>query len=256
MNDEELQNSDDIQDQQTEVEGQVDAGAEQPEQQVSEDLILGKFENADQLAHGYQELERAFHGRRDKIKEEVLSELAAEHDSNVPESPGDYSMTAEYNGDTIEIPDTPMTAWFRDKAHTLGMDQEQFHEIAIEYMQMEQMQGPVWDDEAAQLGEHADMRHQRVDSWAKAHLSEDNYNTFAAIPASAAMIQTFEQLMEIGGEPQFKMVDSNSFQEELTSDDLKEMQNDPKYWRDHDPAFIAKVRNGFKQLSMKKHGTI
>jgi hypothetical protein len=30
------------------------------------------------------------------------------------------------------------------------------------------------------------------------------------------------------------------------------MQNDPKYWKDKDPAFIAKVRQGFAQYSRNK----
>ena len=231
----------------------VESPAEAPEQQTQE-LLLGKFETVDQLQNGYQELERAFHSRRDKIKDEVLNELASEHDSNVPESPGDYSMTADIDGETIEIPETPMTGWFRDKAHELGLDNDQFQQVALEYMQMEAMSGPAWDDEAAQLGEHAEMRLERVDSWAKKNLSDVAYDTFAAIPATAAMVQTFEELMELNGQPQFNMVDSNSFQESLSIDDLRSMQNDPRYWKDKDPAFIAKVRQGFKQVSLAKHG--
>lgn len=255
MSDEQLAQSDESQVEptadQTEV---VEPTVQEPEQQAQE-LILGKFETQEQLASGYQELERAFHSRRDKIKDEVLNELASEHDSNVPESPGDYSMVADINGESVEIPETPMTGWFRDKAHQLGLDQDQFQEVALEYMQMEAMSGPAWDDEAAQLGEHADMRLDRVDSWAKAHLSDAAYDTFAAIPATAAMIQTFEELMELNGQPQFMAMDSNSFQEELTQDDLRSMQNDPRYWRDRDPAFINKVQQGFKQVARKKYGT-
>ncbi len=34
----------------------------------------------------------------------------------------------------------------------------------------------------------------------------------------------------------------------LSEDSLKEMMRDPRYWRDHDPAVVGKVRDGFKKL--------
>lgn len=34
----------------------------------------------------------------------------------------------------------------------------------------------------------------------------------------------------------------------LSETGLREMMNDPRYWRDRDPAFAARVRNGFKAL--------
>ena len=255
MSDEKLATSDESQDQSPANETEAVEPAEKEPEQESQELILGKFETQEQLASGYQELERAFHSRRDKIKDEVLNELSVEHQANVPESPGDYSMVAEINGESIEIPETPMTNWFRDKAHDLGLGQDQFQQVALEYMQMEAMSGPAWENEAAELGEHADMRLERIDAWAKTNLSNDAYGTFAAIPATAAMVQTFEELMELNGQPQFAAMDSNSFQEELSQEDLRSMQNDPRYWRDRDPAFINKVQQGFRQVAMKKYGT-
>ena len=68
------------------------------------------------------------------------------------------------------------------------------------------------------------------------------------------MVQCFEELMELNGQPAFNMMESGSFQEEISEDDLKSMQNDPRYWRDKDPAFIQKVRAGFANLAAKKHG--
>ena len=34
-----------------------------------------------------------------------------------------------------------------------------------------------------------------------------------------------------------------------TEEDLKRMMQDPRYWKTRDPAFIAKVTNGFRRLS-------
>ncbi len=36
--------------------------------------------------------------------------------------------------------------------------------------------------------------------------------------------------------------------EPLSEEQLKRLMNDPRYWRDHDPALTRKVQNGFKQL--------
>jgi hypothetical protein len=34
----------------------------------------------------------------------------------------------------------------------------------------------------------------------------------------------------------------------LSLDELRSMQNDPKYWQTKDPAFIQKVSDGYKRL--------
>lgn len=213
-----------------------------------------KFETPEQLAHSYSDLERAFHSRRDEIRNEVMNELSEEHDASVPASPGDYDMTLRDGEVEVPLPETPMTEWFREKAHQLGLGQDQFQDIVAEYMNVEALSGPAWEDEAMELGEYADMRLDRVASWAKASLSDRAYEVFASIPASAGMVQCFEELMELNGQPAFNMMESGYFQEEISEDDLKSMQNDPRYWRDKDPAFIQKVRAGFTNLAAKKHG--
>jgi hypothetical protein len=49
-----------------------------------------------------------------------------------------------------------------------------------------------------------------------------------------------EEPQTLGGETKF--VSSNA------EKDLHYMMNDPKYWRDKDPSYIAKVTDGFKNL--------
>lgn len=259
MNDEQtFDESNETTDQSPEVAEQsspADSGEENPHLERP-DWLPTKFETPEQLAVSYAELEKSYHTRRDDIKTEVLNELSQEHDANVPAAPGDYSMELEIDGEKMDIPETPMTSWFRDKAHSLGLAQDQFSEIMSEYIQMEQLTGPAWEQESQVLGEHAEKRLERVDAWAGANLSPEAYQVFAKIPASAEVVQLYEELMELNGQPQFNMVDSNSFQEEITEADLKSMQQDPKYWREQDPAFIAKVRAGFDRLAMRKHGTL
>ena len=70
---------------------------------------------------------------------------------------------------------------------------------------------------------------ERVDAWARSHLSDESYEIFAQIPASAGMIMTFEELMELNGQPQFLPM-MGHFQEDLLLM-TKSMQNDPRCWK-------------------------
>ena len=62
--------------------------------------------------------------------------------------------------------------------------------------------------------------------------------------------------MELNGQPQFNMTSDNAFQEVLDLNDLKAMQNDPKYWRDKDPSFVNKVQVAFEQYSKRKGSNV
>ena len=87
-------------------------------------------------------------------------------------------------------------------------------------------------------------------------MSEAAYEVFADIPASAGMVQFFEELMEVSGQPRFNMTSESTFQEAVTQDDLRSAMNDPRYWKDKDPAHIAKVQAMSRQVALKKHGAL
>jgi hypothetical protein len=145
--------------------------------------------------------------------------------------------------------DDPMVDWFRQTAHNYGLSQDEFNGLMNEYIQVDAQRGPDWNSESEALGEYAEKRLERVDGWAHGNLSEEAYNVFANVPASAGMVQLFEELMELNGQPQFNMTSDSEFQERISREDLMSMQNDPRYWKEKDPAFISKVRAGFAQLS-------
>ena len=224
------------------------------------DWLPEKFETPEQLVTSYGELEKKFHSRRDDLKNEVTQQVQEEINKEalkgVPESAGDYEIKTEVDGESVDVEETPMTEWFRSVAHKYGLSQKDFANVMQEFESVSSQMGPDWNEESKALGEHAEKRLERVDAWASTTLSKEAYQTFAAIPANAAMVKAFEELMEASGEPKFNMVDSNTFQEELSEADLKAMQADPKYWKDKDQAFIQKVRSGFNKLALKKHGTL
>lgn len=230
--------------------------SEQPQETQSErpDWLPEKFERPEELAVSYGELEKAFYSRKEDLRNQIVSELNQEAASSAPISPADYEVNIqspegmEYNIDEND----PMLGWFRDKAHNYGLSQEEFTELMSEYASVDAVRGPDWNVESEALGEHAEQRLDRVDLWAEKNLSSDAYSAFANIPASANMVQLFEELMELNGQPQFNMVSETEFQERLSREDLMAMQNDPKYWKEKDPAYIAKVRQGFAQYARNK----
>jgi|TARA_R100001463_G_scaffold30894_4_gene70108 hypothetical protein len=228
---------------------------EQPEESFTDrpDWLPEKFKSPEELAKSYSELERGFYQRKDDMREQVIDEINQEAMKDAPASPADYDVNfaapegLEYTVDE----DDPLLGWFKGKAHEYGLSQDEFDGLINEYAQADIQRGPDWSVEAEALGEYAEDRLTRVDGWARTSLTEEAYNVFANIPASSNMVQLFEELMELNGQPQFNMVSETEFQEVISLDDLRSMQNDPKYWKEKDPSFIAKVRAGFDHYSKR-----
>lgn len=235
---------------------EVLAGESEQPQEVTQDRpdwLPQKFDRPEELANSYAELERAFYTRKEDLRNQIVGELNDEATSNAPISPADYELnfSAPEGIEYSVNDDDPMVDWFRQTAHGYGLSQNEFDGLMNEYLQVDAQRGPNWTVESEQLGEYADKRLERVDGWASQNLSEQAYNVFANVPASAGMVELFEELMELNGQPQFNMVSNSEFQEQLSLDDLRSMQNDPKYWKEKDPAYIAKVRQGFAQYSRR-----
>ena len=236
---------------------EVLAGESEQPQEVTQperpDWLPTKFERPEELANSYAELERAFYTRKEELRNQIVGELNEEATSNAPISPADYELNvqAPEGIDYSVADDDPMVDWFRETAHSYGLSQDEFNGLMNEYIQVDAQRGPNWTVEAEQLGEYAEKRLERVDGWANQNLSDKAYAVFANVPASAGMVELFEELMELNGQPQFNMVSNSEFQEQLSIDDLRAMQNDPKYWKEKDPSYIAKVRQGFAQYSRR-----
>lgn len=246
-------------------EGQIDEVQVQPEQEQPQqematrpDWLPEKFKTEQDFATSYANLEKRLHERSDNFKQEIMNELAEETAGDVPPSPADYQLSlVDEDGDEVQIDaDDGMLNWFQHTAHDLGLNQEQFNTIVAEYTQQNQMTGPDWNEESQHLGEHAERRLERVDAWVGGNMSEAAYEVFADIPASAGMVQFFEELMEVSGQPRFNMTSESTFQEAVTQDDLRSAMNDPRYWKDKDPAHIAKVQAMSRQVALKKHGAL
>lgn len=212
---------------------------------------------------------------RGEITEQVKAELAAERRKAVPEKPEGYALAIPEglpDGVVVfdKVPDEgftpepgkryvvlqddhPMTGVWRNLAHKLDLSQEQFLTGVAEFaaMQAAEVKTPAMLDAErrqfyAKLGENGEARVAHV--WGKldAALGEDaqHFDGFVSTPEQVAAL---EKLLDAASGPTFsKRVPMASGT--LDEKSLREMQQDPRYWKTRDPEFIAKVTEGFKKL--------
>jgi len=201
----------------------------------------------DALLKSYAALERKLSGSvPEPTDEETRTRFLRA--AGVPARPEDYQVAIK---DNLFEPDPILNKRLHDKGFTPEQVQE-VYDLAVENMV------PMILDMAAEF--QADREVDRLinhfggkDQWGEAsrqmlafgqknlppHVLEGMSSSFEGIMALYKMMQSEEPTT----------LDTNS--KSMTSNaekDLHSMMNDPKYWRDKDPAFIAKVTDGFKNL--------
>ena len=204
------------------------------------DIVPEKFWNADEgevrveaMAKSYAELER---------------KLGSQNPTDAPDTPDGYQMSAD---GLIIGADAQVNA----RLHEAGFSQAQaqlVYELANEYLpQMAQDLAGHYGlrQEETALAEHfgGDDRWQEVSrqlsTWGRSNLPAD---VLESLSGTREGIIAMERMMS-SGEPSLISGDAAGAAG-LSEDSLKEMMRDPRYWRDHDPAVVGKVRDGFKKL--------
>lgn len=206
------------------------------------------------LAEAYKNAQNKIFTRKDDLKKEVLEEIQNTKPEGVPESPDKYEFSKEGlslpEGMDIEfLEDSPLTQWFKQTAYDKGLKQDEFNELVQQYVAHEMSMLPNYEKEKEALGEYADMRVERVNGWLQANLTPEAYEGIESIAVTAKSIKALEEVMQLAGEPAFNVTTDGNMQEQLTRDDLLAMQKDPRYWRDNDNAYIAKVQAGWQKLA-------
>ncbi len=165
-----------------------------------------------------------------------------------PESPDDYNIEAPHE---LLPPDPEVNG----KLHEAGLTSEQaqlVYDLAAEHML------PIIEEanneasaaqELARVSAHfgGEQNWQaiapQIKSWAQANLSED---VFDALGSSSDGIIAIHQMMQ-NREP--SMISEAAVPAgQIDKEALTQMMRDPRYWRDHDPAFISRVTEGYKRL--------
>ena len=98
---------------------------------------------------------------------------------------------------------------------------------------------------ASHFGGHERWREvaREIKTWGEAHLEPE---VFAALSSSYQGVLTLHRMMRSSEPELLGRTDDGAAR--LDEQTLDRMVRDPRYWRDRDPSFIARVTEGFKRL--------
>ena len=209
------------------------------------------------LVASYSDAEKALMRKGTEVRADVEREFHESRAKAAPATPGDYTVEDKFilgDREITMIKDDPMLDYVRRVAHENHWSQDQFNANVRGYVAQQIANLPKWTAEAEKLGPNADARHARVDGFLRANLSQENYTTFAKLPATAATIKAVEELMELAGPPQADRRHHGDPQGDAEPrEQLKAMQNDPRYTGERgkpiEQAFVNRVRAGYRALA-------
>lgn len=164
-----------------------------------------------------------------------------------PASPDDYTIHAPH---ACVQPDCQINA----RLHAAGFNHTQaqmVYDLAAEYLL------PLVDELMSEVNERAEIDRlerqfggakgfaevaRQMRAWGEANLS---FEVFEALSKSYDGVMTLYRMMQ--AEPGL-LNEAAADERTLDQTQLDSMMRDPRYWRDRDPAFIAKVTEGYKRL--------
>lgn len=203
-----------------------------------------KYNTGEDLAKAYKELESKLGTKDEDIRSKIIEEIQTEAFSERPESAGDYQLPDIVNEEMAV--DNELLKWWADHSYENGFSQDEFNKGIEMYAQATGGQEPDLDAEAAKLGDNANDRIQAASMFANKFFPEQS------IPAVERMCESHEGILAL--EAVMEAMKDGSFTGETqpsagqSEADLREMMNDPRYWKDRDPHFIKQVTEGFQGL--------
>ena len=203
-----------------------------------------KYSTGEDLAKAYKELESKLGTKEEDIRSKIIEEIQTEAFSERPESAGDYQLPDSIDQESSV--DNELLQWWAEHSFENGFSQEEFNKGIEMYAQAVGNSQPDLDSEAAKLGENANDRIQAASMFA------DKFFPAEAIPAIERMCESHEGILAL--ETIMEAMKDGSFAAEAqptagqSEADLREMMNDPRYWKDRDPQFIKQVTEGFQGL--------
>lgn len=226
-----------------EAEPQVDATSTEP---VSErpEWLPEKYKTPEDLANAYKALESKLGTKEEDLRKSIIEELQAEAFGDRPESAGDYQLPEIINSE--DAVDNELLKWWADHSFENGYSQEEFQKGIEMYAQAVMGNQPDLEAEAAKLGENAEARIQAASMFATKFFPEE------ALPAIERMCESHEGILAL--EVIQEALKDGSFAGNTEPSaganeaELREMMNDPRYWRDKDPYYVKQVTAGFQKL--------
>ena len=203
-----------------------------------------KYKTGEDLAKAYKELESKLGGRDDEIRNQIMEEIQEEAFSDRPDSAGDYQLPDSINAE--EALDNDLLRWWSEHSFEKGYSQEEFERGIEIYANSAMADRPDIYAEFEKLGDNAEARIDAASMFANKFFPE------AALPAIERMCESHEGIIAL--EVMMEAMKDGSFSgdttsaSELSEADLREMMNDPRYWKDRDPHFHKQVTEGFQRI--------
>ena len=206
-----------------------------------------KYNSGEDLAKAYKELESKLGTKEEDIRNRIMEEIQSEAFSDRPESAGDYQLPDSI--DESSAVDNKLLSWWAEHSFENGYSQEEFEKGIAMYAEAMNGSMPDIEAEARMLGDNADQRIEAASLFANKFFPE------AALPAIERMCESHEGIIAL--EAIMEAMKDGSFAGNTqavagTSEkELREMMNDPRYYKDRDPHFIAQVTKGYEALYNK-----
>ena len=203
-----------------------------------------KYNSGEDLAKAYKELESKLGTKEEDIRNRIMEEIQSEAFGDRPESAGDYQLPESID-DSAAV-DNKLLSWWAEHSFENGYSQEEFEKGIAMYAEAMNGSMPDIEAEAKMLGDNADQRIEAASLFANKFFPE------AALPAIERMCESHEGIIAL--EAIMEAMKDGSFAGNTqavagTSEkELREMMNDPRYWKDRDPHFIKQVTEGFQQI--------
>lgn len=203
-----------------------------------------KYNSGEDLAKAYKELESKLGTKEEDIRNRIMEEIQSEAFSDRPESAGDYQLPESI--DESAAVDNKLLSWWAEHSFENGYSQEEFEQGISMYAEAVNGSMPDIEAEAKMLGDNADQRIEAASLFANKFFPE------AALPAIERMCESHEGIIAL--EAIMEAMKDGSFSGDTqasagqSEQELREMMNDPRYWKDRDPHFIKQVTEGFQQI--------
>ncbi|MCH2277176.1 hypothetical protein [Thalassospira sp.] len=169
--------------------------------------------------------------------------------ASIPETPEGYEITVD---DVLGAVDPAVNARLHEAGFT-GAQAQLVYDLAAEVIgpligEVE-VAGKRAADRAALAAEFGGVENwkriaPRIEKWGRENLPEA---AFEVLCQTADGVRSIHRLMSGGAEPGLSAGRPSDAMGDLRHD-IRAKMNDPRYWRDRDPAMVAEVQAGFDRL--------
>ena len=225
----------------------LDQNSEAEQNELSETIIPNKFKKQDgtinvmELLKSYLALER-------KLAERGNKNLLQNQKGLMPASADDYQIDLKQSGLTID-PDV------NRRLFELGFTQEQVQAVydlaaekvvpVIQQLAMDYRTDRELADLEKEFGgaDRFNQAARQIFLWGQQNLDPD---VFQALSCSKEGVLTLYKMMN-SNEPRV-LKEKSAASDVITEEGLRRMMQDPRYWKQSDPAYLKKIEDGFKKL--------